>query len=242
MILMRTTIGLLMAAVAATAISSHAAVFYTETFDSTVDGWTSRDPGKMLNSWDSFGDPSGSIEGTFNAQVFPTPQTDAWHANSGSSTGAFTGNYWTDVPGFAGWQFSFYASNVMPSTLTVRFGDGTNTFSYAVGSQVNSVGAWYTINVPLTYNLWFGGSAAAFSNALSSVNFIDIEVTRNGTTKQSYFLDNFGLVNELIFVPEPTSGLFWFGWALVFGGLRRKLAGRRQRSPYALPLTEMRTS
>jgi hypothetical protein len=224
------------------ATASRAAVFYTETFDSDTQGWVDRDPGEMAGTWTSFGNPAGSVQGTFNAQVFPSQQTDAWEADSGSSAGQLTGNYWADVPGFTGWKFSFFSSNVLPSTLTVKFGDGTNVFSYAATWQVmaypSPLGNWLTIGVPLDFSAagWFGISASAFSNALGSVNFIDIEVTRNGSTTQTYFLDNFALVNDLIFVPEPASGLFWFGWALVFGGLRRKLAGHRQRSPYALPV------
>jgi hypothetical protein len=190
----------------------------------------------MTDSASTFGWYStGSLQGSFNALTFPTPQTDAWRANSGTATGAFTGNYWA-LTNFTGWQFMFFASNVLPSSLVVRFGDGTNVFSYAIGTAAMATGNWYAVSVPLTYSIiWKGGSAGQFSNALSSVNFIDIEVSRNGNKKQTYFIDNFSLTDQILFVPEPTSGLFWFGWALVFGGLRRRLAGRGPRSPYALP-------
>lgn len=227
---------------------SSAAVFYTEEFNGSLNGVTDRDPGEMAVTYQGgFGLPAGSAQGTFGTQVFPVPQTDAFRINTGTSGGAFTGNYWNDVPGFTGWQFHFYASNVMPSALTIRFGDGTNIFSGALNWQVLSTGAWYTVRVPLEYLngqvAWFGGTAAQFSNTLSAVSFIDIEVTRNGTGTQRYFVDNFSLVDELLFVPEPTSGLFWFGWALVFGGLRRKLAGRGLRSPYALsPAADSRST
>ena len=224
------------------AAAAQGAVFYTDTFASGLDGWVDRDPGKMTDSYNSgFGNPAGSDQGTFAAQVFPVPQTDAWRANSGTATGAFTGNYWATVPGFTGYRFDFYAANVLPSDLTLRFGNGTSTFSLAllpINLNITSVGSWYSVGVTLDYSQggWFGGTAAQFSNTLSNVTFVDVQVTRNGTGAQTYNLDNFALVNQLIFVPEPTSGLFWFGWALVFGGLRRKLAGRRQRSPYALPV------
>lgn len=217
-----------------------AAVFYTETFSGTLSGWTDRDPGEMSVSYQSgFGNPAGSAQGSFGTQVFPVPQTDAFRINSGSSGGNFVGNYWAIAPGFTGFRFDFYATNVLPSALSIRFSDGTNIFTGALSWQVLSTGSWYTVRVPLEYDnghvVWFGGTAAQFSNALSAVSFIDIEITRNGTGSQRYFVDNFSLVDEMLFVPEPTSGLFWFGWALVFGGLRRKLAGNRtQRSPYAL--------
>ena len=119
----------------------------------------------------------------------------------------------------------------------VRFSNGTNTFSLVVKPQVTTIDAWYTIGVPLdaAFPGWFGSSITQFSNTLGSVTFVDVQVTKSGTGAQTYYLDNFRLVNEIIFVPEPTSGLFWFGWAWVFGGLRRRInAVRRQRSPYAL--------
>jgi hypothetical protein len=225
-------------------VSVQAAVFYTETFSGSLNGWTDRDPGEMSVAYQSgFGDPAGSARGQFGNQLFPVPQTDAFRIDSGSSGGAFTGNYWDSYAGFTGFKFNFYATNVLPSTLSIRFGDGTNVFTGALSWQVLSTGSWYTVRVPLDYYnghvAWFGGTAAQFSNALSAVSFIDIEITRNGTGTQRYFVDNFSLVDELLFVPEPTSGLFWFGWALVFGGLRRKLAGGRAvRSPYALDQTK----
>ena len=223
--------------------AARGAVFYTETFSSSgtvggPSGWVDRDPGKMVDSWNSgFGHPAGSDQGTFAAQVFSLPQTDAWEANSTSSGGSFTGDYWVDTVGFTGFRLDFYAANVLPSDATLRFGDGTHVFSYSLGSQITAPGQWNQIGVTLNYALggWFGGTAAQFSNTLHSVTFVDVQVSRNGRGAQTYYLDNFGLSNSLIFVPEPTSGLFWFGWALVFGGLRRKLAARRERSPYALP-------
>ena len=121
--------------------------------------------------------------------------------------------------------------------------DGTNNFYVALlplNQGVTTNGIWYTVNIPLSYSVapWYGGTSAEFSNMLTSVSEIDIDVSRNGAAAQSYYIDNFRIVNDIIFVPEPTSGLFWFGWALVFGGLRRKLTSRRHRSPYALPAVE----
>jgi hypothetical protein len=216
------------------------AVFYTETFSSGSAGWTSRDPFEMANAYSAgFGDPAGSLQGTFNSQgIFVTPETDAFRASGAGDTANFMGDYSAPaVAGYTGWTFDFYATNVLPSDISIRFGDGTNTFSYAAIWQVPTTGAWHTVKVPLTYSAsWFGGGGeAGFSNALTSVNFIDVQITRSGGGTQRYYIDNFALVNELLFVPEPTSGLFWFGWALVFGGLRRKLAIRRNRSPYSLP-------
>lgn len=222
------------------------AVFYTETFSSDLSGWVDRDAGKMGDTWSSgFGNPGGSDKGTFAAQVFPSPQNDAWRATASSSSGKFAGDYWTKYLGFTGFRFDFYAANVLPSDLTLRIGNGANTFALALlplNTQIQTTGVWYTVSVPLDYVYpWLGGTPIQFTNVLSNVTFVDVQVSRNGKNAQSYYLDNFRLVDELIFVPEPASGLFWFGWALVFGGLRRKLTGRRERSPYALPAAAIRS-
>lgn len=202
-----------------------AAVIYTETFGSAA-GWTDRDLGVDMDvSYaGGVGHPPGSLEGVFYEQTgTPSPETDAWRAGPGASLGKFTGDYWGISGGFTAWRFSFYAANVLPSDLTIRFGDNINTFSMALGSQVTSAGSWFTIDVPLTYGGWFGGSAADFSNALGAVSFIDVQITRNGTNEQFYNLDNFQLHNETsVSVPEPATGLFWFG-AVVLYGLRRRM-------------------
>ena len=223
-------------------LAAHAAVFYSETFSAGSAGWSTRDPFEMTSTWVSgFGDPAGSLQGTYNNQgIFVTPETDAFRTTGAGNSANYLGDYYGAI-GFTGWKFDFYATNVMPSDLSVRFGDGTNTFSYSALWQVTSTGEWYTVKVPLNFpSLWYGAGATAFSNALSSVSFVEVQITRTGGQQQRYYIDNFALVNELLFVPEPTSGLFWFGWALVFGGLRRKLNLRRNRSPYSLPAAAVR--
>lgn len=208
------------------ALSGSAAVLYTETFTGSSAGWIDRD---NLIDWDvsynpGFGNPSGSLEGYFYPQDTPAPETDAWRINSGAN---FLGDYYTDVPTFTAWRFSFYAQDTLPSDLTVRFGDGVNVFALAVGSGVTSVGSWFTVTVPLTYGVgWYGGSALDFANALGGVTFIDVQVTRSGDMEQYYFMDNFELtddpVNVASAIPEPSTGLFWFGAILLYG-LRRHI-------------------
>lgn len=202
------------------------AVLYTpEQFTGDDGGWIDRDAG---TDWDvahngGFGNPAGSLEGFFDTQIVPSPETDAWRANGAGNTGNFLGDYWTDVPGFTAWRFSFYAADILPSDLTIRFGDGVNTFTRLVGSEVTAVDQWFTIDVPLSFSGWFGGSASDFSNALSNVTFIDVQVTRNGSGSQYYYLDNFLLHDEVsAAVPEPATGLFWFGAVLLYG-LRRHM-------------------
>ena len=186
-----------------------------------------RDAGEMEVDWSNgqFYSGPGSLHGYFEEQIAPgSPETDAWRANSGSSGGAFTGDYWTDIGNFSGWRFQFYADDVLPSDLTIRFYDGVNWFSRAVGSQVTGLDNWFTVNVPLTYGGWFGGSATDFSNALGNVTFIDVQITRNGTPEQHFYMDNFELYYDPLAgtIPEPATGLFWFGAVLLYG-LRRHM-------------------
>ena len=198
---------------------------YTETFPDDG-GWIDRDAGL---DWDvaqngGVGSPPGSLEGFFASQPVPSPETDAWRADGSGNTGNFLGDYWTDVPGFTAWRFSFYAGDIVPSDLTIRFGNGVDTFTRLVGANVTSAGQWFTIDVPLSYGGWYGGTADDFSNALSSVTFIDVQVTRNGSGNQYYYMDNFQIRDDVaVSVPEPATGLFWFGAVLLYG-LRRHMS------------------
>lgn len=174
-------------------LSAEAAVILTEAFETTASGWVDRDAGDMTVSHAGMvGSPAGSLAGTFALQDVPSPQTDAWRANGGSSSGSFVGNYWTGLGGFFGWSFSFYAVDVLPSDLQIRFNGGGPTFFSGLLGQVHSVGSWYTVQAPTTYaGNWFGGSAVQWSNALANVQYVEVQVTRNGTTAQSYYFDNF---------------------------------------------------
>ena len=73
---------------------------------------------------------------------------------------------------------------------------------------------WQGVTVSLGYSGGLGGTAAAFSNTLGSVNWIDIQVARNGAGAQTYYFDNFILNGTLgggggeggsSAVPEPNT-------------------------------------
>lgn len=207
-----------------------AAVLGTETFGGGQSGWVDRDVDELTVSYNAgFGDLAGSLQGSFEAQGASSPETDAFRITAASSGGMFTGDYWTDVPGFTAWTFSFYADDILPSDLLIRFNDGVNTFVRTVLSQVVAQDTWYTVTVPLTYAGWVGGSAAAFSNALSNVTFIDVQLTRNGTGAQDFFLDNFTLSDTAGgAVPEPsTAGLLLASVAVLRAA--RKRGGRARQ-------------
>ena len=207
-----------------------AAVLGTETFGGGISGWVDRDVDEMTVSYNAgFGNAAGSLQGLFEAQGASSPETDAFRITAGSSGGMFTGDYWTDVPGFTAWTFSFYADDILPSDLLIRFNDGVNTFVRSVLSQVTAQDNWYSVTVPLTYVGWLGGSASAFSNALSNVTFIDVQLTRNGTGAQSYFLDNFTLSDTAATsVPEPSTAGLLLASVAVLRAARKRGSRTRQ--------------
>lgn len=233
----RTSRALLLGGLAGWALEAGAASLGTETFGSQQN-WTDRDVAEMSVSYNaSIGDGgAGSLQGSFLAQGAQSPESDAFRASAlaGSSGGMFTGNYW-DIAPFAGWTFSFMSDDVLPSDLIVRFSNGTDLFLRSVLDQVTTgLDNWYTVTVPLTYAGWLGGSATAFSNALNNVTFVDVQVTRNGTGAQDFFLDNFTLTNDsgaFASVPEPsTAGLLLASVAVLRAARRR---GSRARQALA---------
>ncbi len=212
--------------------AARGAVLYTSTFSSGDDGWVDRDSNEMIVSWaNSFGNTAGSLLGFFDSQDVPVPETDAFRANGSTAGGSFVGDYTAANAGEL--VFNFYALDVKPSDLVLRLNGNGYTFFRSVGSQVVSVGSWYTVTVPLVWDVnWIGSGSSDFSTALAGVNWIDVQVTRNGSDSQSYYLDNIelkeGSNNENgggggdSAVPEPELGLF----ALCIGTLllaRKKL-------------------
>lgn len=167
---------------------------FVETWDSTSSGWVDRDPGKMVVDHSAaVGAPEGSLQGQFASQGgVPVPETDAFRATVASSGGGFTGNYWEHYSVFYGWSFDFRAADVLPSMLQVRFGGAGSVFFANVLPQVSSVGGWYSVTTPTTHaGGWFGGTVAQWSNALAAVEWVEVQVVRNGEGEQTYYLDNF---------------------------------------------------
>ncbi|MBW7908933.1 MAG: hypothetical protein H3C50_08475 [Kiritimatiellae bacterium] len=216
----------------ALSLNAGGAVLYVSTFDSNDEGWLDRDASEMAVSFNgSFGNGAGSLAGVFASQGIPTPETDAFRAGGSTAGGAFAGDYTAVNAGE--FVFSFYAEDVLPSDLVLRLNGGSGTFFRSVGAQVSGIGSWYTVTVPLVWDAsWVGSGAGAFATALTAVNWIDVQVTRNGGDGQTYYLDNFELKEASEsnnggggdpLVPEPQLGIF----ALCLGALllaRRRLA------------------
>ncbi|HPC20312.1 MAG TPA: C25 family cysteine peptidase [Kiritimatiellia bacterium] len=184
---------------------------YTEPWEVSLEGWVDRDAGEMEVSFaPAAGHPGGAMAGTFAEQTSaPVPELDAFRATADSSGGAFTGNYFEQYDEFYGWSFDFYAGDVLPSLLQVRFSGAGYVFFANVLSQVTSVGRWYTLTTPKNYAGWFGGTAEQWSNALASVEWVEVQVVRNGTGEQTYLLDNFS--NNLPEIRRSAiGGRIWF--------------------------------
>lgn len=186
-----------------------AAVLYTETFEGGANGWTGAGGAMTVTHQGSVGSPaSGAMQGMFDAQgLFPIPQTDSFMIDSGTD---FLGSYNT----LTGFTFDLFAESVLPSDLSVRIWSGANVFFYAVSLALMNPGAWTTFEVPLTYSAgWQDGGEVGFLNALDNVTRVDVQLTRNGTGEQYFYLDNFGTLNTGIgggggsAVPEPSTGL-----------------------------------
>lgn len=197
---------------------AYSAVLTTETWDSSDASWVDRDVAEMAVSHSVFG--GGSLLGSFALQGVPVPETDAVRADSSSSGGAFAGDYYAGLGTVVGWSFNLYADHVLPSSLQIRFNGNGSTFFRSIVSEVTSIDVWESITVPLTSSLgWFGGTGAQFTNALSNVQYVEMQITRNGSSAQDYYLDNFANISgggESTAIPEPEGvALFLCGWFLL---------------------------
>ena len=214
----------------ALSLNARAAVVTLESFG-TAAGWTGGDgdqgAGMSVGYNGGIGNPDGSLQGTFAEQVWEFPETDSFMINSGTD---FLGNY--TAAGITGFQFDLRGS-VVPSDLALRIWSGASTFFYALNLGSMVANNWSTFTVPLQYNYgtgWQSDGEAAFLLALNNVTRVDVQVTRNGSAEQSFFLDNFATLNTPFVdpgasaVPEPSTGLLviYLG-ALLFGIRRRAL-------------------
>lgn len=176
-----------------------------ESFDSDPD-WYARD-GELTVSWSSgVGNAPGSLHGYYDAQDVPSPEIDAFRVDYSVAGGPWVGDYHTLYPTFTAFTFDFMAQNVLPSSFVIQIGDGATTFIRNLLPQVMSIGSFGLITVPLVYDAgWLGGSASQFYDVLGSVAFIDLQLGRNTTAAQNYYVDNFSLNDDELSPPPPSS-------------------------------------
>jgi len=204
--------------------SASAAILHLEEFNSDV-GVYSRDS-IMTVGYDAGND---WMTGSFALQGFPIPQTDAFVVDSAEFTGSYAG--------LTQLRFQMYAVNVLPSDLFIRIIDGANVFSYQF-NPINSMdGNWGTFTVDLAWSFgWSGLSEAAFNTALTSVDQIEIQLSRNTGSFQEYYLDNVETLDTELggggggpsAVPEPTTMSMLLFVVIVGFVLRRHLVLPRQ--------------
>jgi len=222
-ILLKTT-ALLLALIAR---SASAAIVTTEDFSTDI-GVTDRD-GIINATYDGGND---WMTGSFSLQMFPVPQQDAFVITDPDFTGDYSGN------GVTQFSFQMFAVNVVPSDLFIRIVDGANVFSYQFNPIIGMLNNWQTFTVDLAYSFGWSGGESAFNTALTSVDSIEIQITRSGTAAQEYRLDNLQTFDTPLnngggggpsAVPEPNT-ISFVALVVMFG-----LAWRRRsaRAAYA---------
>lgn len=166
------------------AVRAYGAHWTTETFSADSAGWVGS--GLLAVAY-----TNGMLVGRFAQQSIPMPDTGAFLATNVSSGGAFVGNYVEGDIWLIG--FSFMAADVLPSSCALRWYGATNSFFRGVSAYMTQTGVWYRFAFPLTSKTsggWVGGSEESFIAALTNVVGVQVELLRNGTGLQRYYLDD----------------------------------------------------
>ncbi len=204
-------------------VTATAAVLHLEQFNSDV-GVSSRD-GSMTVGYDGGND---WMTGSFPPQGFAIPQADAFVVNSAEFTGSYAGL--TKI------SFQMYAVNVLPSDLFIRIIDGVNVFSYQFNPIAGMFNNWQTFTVDLAWSFgWGGPSEAAFNAALTSVDQVEIQLSRNTAIAQEFRLDNVQTLDTPLdngggpsAVPEPNTISLLLFVIIVGVALRRHMLSAKQ--------------
>jgi hypothetical protein len=202
-------------------MSTPAAILHLEEFDADI-GVVNRE-GIMAVAHDGGND---WMTGSFSAQGFAFPQTDAFVINVGNFTGSYAGL--TQI------RFQMFAVNVLPSDMFIRIIDGVNIFSYQFNPIAGMYNNWQTFTVDLAWSYgWSGISEAAFNTALNNVDQIEVQLSRSGGGAQAYRLDNFETLDTPLgggggpsAVPEPNTISLIFLIAAFMISIRRTLVKR----------------
>lgn len=207
--------------------STRGAVMIVEDFSGGANGWGTRDSELSVshdggNFW---------MVGSFASQFFPFPETDAFMINSGTD---FLDNYTSGTPDHPLTQirFNLFAEDVLPSDLFIRLVNGSDVFSYQFSLASMLLDTWTPFSINLDWTAgWSGPSQSALNTALGAggVDQVEIQLTRNGSGFQSFYLDNVAITNTPLnnggggnqAVPEPNQILLLMLGGVLIYSLRR---------------------
>ena len=144
---------------------------------------------------------SGFLSVTFPEVPDGAPGDDGWQELIYTpATSLFAGTY-----SVSNWfQFDFWASNVLPNAVQVRWQSSTNSRIWgSLVSGPTATGEWQTLtSVGLgSYSDWeIDGFASQgeFLSDLTDIEWIGLYIDRNTAVEQMYGVDNFALM-----IPEP---------------------------------------
>lgn len=163
------------------------AVLYVETFTGSAPGTFNGRDGTFSTVGYS---GTNNFEGSFAAQTIFSPEVDAIRITESTFFQNYATVYGPTYTTF-NWTLDFIAQDIAPSTFNIYFGNATDTFLYSVAlTPVIGLNS-FTIN--LSSGNWIGGPGSYSSYNLSSMTYIDIQYSRNGTGAQQFFLDNMAL-------------------------------------------------
>ncbi len=173
-------------------------------------GWTSRYGWVEITEPTSGGNTGGWLSITFtNTDI--TPDGSWQDIIQTPATSLFAGTY-----SISNWfEFDFYASNVLPNALQVRWSSSTNSYIWGAPiSGPSTTGIWERLQSPslLDWDDWDidpFGTEEQFLADLNSIEWVGLYIDRNTATEQLYGVDNFSLM-----IPEPAE-LIMLAFALL---------------------------
>ena len=227
-------VGLAFLTMALAATAGYAAVFvpvYTETWDTSVDGWTNNIIGEQYSTGPTWTNVLAGQSGVITMPADTTGDFDM-HTDylSSPSTGLVNFAGGVDMTTTAGQTtflaFDFYAQDYAPlfNSLKLYFYSGTGSQYWFYDVTDLSANTWQTTTIQMLQGAgWYGGSD--FAAALADVDEIGWQLTYRANADQLWAFDNFerGYMGAYS-VPEPGSCAA-LGCALLSLGVtfRRKL-------------------
>lgn len=221
-------VGLPVAVLVLAAGLAHAATPVTEVFTSGFDGWT----GTGTPAWSAV---SGMVRASFAFVPMPSPgENGALIASNAAAGGAFVGDYATAPIHRAG--FDFLAANTNPSSLTIEWIGGTNTYYRDFTALLGPTGVWTRVEVDFTGRAAGGWGAgpedeSVYAASLTNVSRFTVRVARRGPSAQVFQFDNI-FIDRL---PQAT-GVLADGTnaAIVWSYIRLSADSRAPSSDYKL--------